>query len=395
MASSALTTATPSCCAKSHPEEGRKGPAALLFVAIIRSTKIERSLPMRRSAALLLFVCAITPSAFAAWGRQEYFHDATAAEREMKSVAIEPGASAAILEWTQHQDDEASSMTEYTRMKIFGEEGKKYADVEMYYIPRFTSVRDIKARTIHPDGSVVNFDGKMYDKLIVKAGGARLMAKTFSIPDVQPGSIVEYVYTRTWPYDYLSSTRWTLQRDVPVLQYNLWIKPYNKQHSGFFISHGTPNNAQPQKNGDHFEMTLENIPAFDKEPFALPDTQLKSRVDLYYTMGKTDPEEFWKEEGKDWAKFIEDFIGDRSGIRKAAQQLSAGATTDEEKLHKLYAKVQSLRNTSFDDDKTVQESSREKLRDNRHIEDVLEHGYGSPPARTPPLRGLPRRARPA
>src|ERR1051325_8754418 len=139
-------------------------------------------------------------------------------------------------------------------------------------------------------------------------------------------------------------------------------------------------------------MTLENIPAFDKEPFALPDTQLKSRVDLYYTMGKTDPEEFWKEEGKDWAKFIEDFIGDCSGIRKAAQQLSAGATTDEEKLHKLYAKVQSLRNTSFDDDKTVQESSREKLRDNRHIEDVLEHGYGSRSELTRLFVGLARGA---
>jgi hypothetical protein len=348
---------------------------------------------MRRIAALLLVLSAIAPSAFAAWGKQEYFHDATAAEREMKSVALAPGASAAILELMQRQDDEASYMTEYVRMKIFGEEGKKYGDIELYYIPHFTGVKDIKARTIHADGSVVNFEGKMYDKLIVKAGGVRVMARTFSIPDIQPGSIVEYQYTRTWPFDYLSAaSHWVLQRDIPVLKYNLWIKPYNKHYSSFFISHSTPGNATPKQTGDHFEMALENIPAFDKEPYALPDQQLKARVDLYYTLGKTDPTEFWTEEGKEWAKIVEDFIGDRSGIRKAAQQLTAGAAAPEEKLRKVYAKVQSLRNTSFDDDKTVQESSREKLRDNRHIEDVLEHGYGGRSELTRLFVGLARGA---
>lgn len=331
---------------------------------------------MRRTAALLLVLSAIAPAAFGAWGRTEYFHDATPEERAMKSVAIAPGAPAAILEWTQHQDDVSSTMTEYTRMKIFGEEGKKYADIELLYVPRFTAVSGIKARTIHADGSIVEFNGKMYDKLIVRAGGARVMAKTFSIPDVQPGSIVEYVYTRTWPLSYLSSTRWTVQRDLPVLKYNLWVKPYAEQVGSFFISHSTPNNTVPKQNGDHFEMTLENLPAFDKEPFALPDTQLKARVDLYYTTGKTDPDEFWKQEGKDWAKTIEDFIGDRSGIKKAALAITNGAATPEEKLRRIYAKVQSLRNLSFDDEKTEQESSREKLRDNRHIEDVLENGYG-------------------
>ena len=44
----------------------------------------------------------------------------------------------------------------------------------------------------------------------------------------------------------------------------------------------------PTKNGDHFEVTMENIPAFEKEAYAPPEDELKPRVELHYTAGKTD-----------------------------------------------------------------------------------------------------------
>lgn len=341
-----------------------------------------------RPAAVALFafvIVSFATTALGAWGRQEYFHPATPEELAMKSLPSAPGSSAAILEILERQDDEASNETEYVRMKIFTDEGKKHADLELIYVPRIVTIRDLKARTIHPDGSIVDLDPKkIYDKLIVRAGGVRVMAKTFSIPDIRPGSIVEYSYTRSWPADYLSpTTRWWVQRDVPILKFSLWIKPYGmrpgtySEVSSFFTGVGVPQDKMPQKNGDHFEVTLENIPAFEKEAYAPPENELKPRVELHYTAGKTDVAEFWTQEGKDLAKEAEDFIGDRSGIRKAAQQITAGAATPVEKLQKIYARVQQLRNTSFDEEKTVQESSREKLRDNRHVEDVLQNGYGT------------------
>jgi hypothetical protein len=84
---------------------------------------------MRRSAAsILLFVSVLfAAQAFAAWGKQDYFHAATPEELAMKNLPSAPGASAAILEILQRQDDEASTETEYVRMKIFTDEGKKYA----------------------------------------------------------------------------------------------------------------------------------------------------------------------------------------------------------------------------------------------------------------------------
>src|SRR5438045_655549 len=252
---------------------------------------------MRRSAAFLFFIVSVLFAApsFAAWGKQEYFHAATPQELAMKSLPSAPGASAAILEILQRQDDESSTETEYVRTKIFTEEGKKYADLELRYIPLITSIRDVKARTIHPDGSIVEFDGKkMFDKLIVRAGGVKVMAKTFSIPDVQPGSIVEYTYSRNWPYDFFCpTTRWWVQRDIPIVRFSLWIKPYGSRggtfdYSSFFTGVGIPDGKMPTKNGDHFEVTMENIPAFEKEAYAPPEDELKPRVELHYTAGKTD-----------------------------------------------------------------------------------------------------------
>jgi len=53
----------------------------------------------------------------------------------------------------------------------------------------------VRARTIKPDGSSVNFEGKVLDKTIVKGRGVKYHAKTFTLPDVQVGGIIEYYYT--------------------------------------------------------------------------------------------------------------------------------------------------------------------------------------------------------
>ena len=83
----------------------------------------------------------------------------------------------------------------YFRIKILTEEGRKYADIEIPYLRQQGNVADLHARTIKPDGTIVHFGGKAFDKSIVKARGVKYMAKTFTLPDVQIGCILEYYYT--------------------------------------------------------------------------------------------------------------------------------------------------------------------------------------------------------
>src|SRR5260370_22436841 len=115
----------------------------------------------------------------------------------MNSVPEEACAPAVYLCRQVDRDDSNRSPREYkyARIKILTEEGRKNADVEIPFFKEEGNVHGIKARTIRPDASIVNFDGKAFDKTIVKAKGAKFLATTFTLPDVQVASLIEHHYT--------------------------------------------------------------------------------------------------------------------------------------------------------------------------------------------------------
>lgn len=236
---------------------------------------------MRRLlAASLLLLLPLIASA------KDEFRDPTPDELKMATSPIAPGASAVILNWISKHDDEASFANDYYRIKILTQEGKKYGDIELSYVPGYSDLKNISARTIKPDGTIVPFNGKMYNKLVIKKGGFKIMNRTFSLPDVQPGSIVEYRYTRTWSMQLLNTNRWYLQREIPIVNVQLWVKPYGQVVSSFFTYKGLPAGKMPVKVGDHFELELTNVPPFDDEPYSPPEEELKPRVEFFYTMGR-------------------------------------------------------------------------------------------------------------
>jgi hypothetical protein len=55
-------------------------------------------------------------------------------------------------------------------------------------------VEDIQGRTIHPDGTIIPFTGKPYEKLVEKTQGVKIMTKVFTMPAVEIGRLVEYHY---------------------------------------------------------------------------------------------------------------------------------------------------------------------------------------------------------
>lgn len=328
----------------------------------------------------LLFLLFLPTLAFAA---KNEMRGATPAELAMKSVDFAPGASAVLLEWDVLHDDANTQDIEYYRFKILTADGKKYGDIEVPYIPSYSVIRDIEARTTRPDGTVIPFTGKTYDKLIIKAGGYKLMNKTFTLPEVQPGAIIEYRFKRSWQsgaadgYIFMPwGDYWFLQREVPILRLKIAVKPFGDPFSNFFTHRGLPTGKRVEKVGDRYEVNLENIPPFEEEAFAPPAGETKPRVNLHYTMGKVDMEKYWTDWVKEATEEVEGFIGNRSGIRKAAGEIIAGAESDEAKLRKLYERVQSIRNLSFEQEKSEQELRREKVKDTRNIEHLLREGYG-------------------
>jgi hypothetical protein len=122
------------------------------------------------------------------------FQPVSSDELKMTSEPLAPGASAIILYRQVDRDDNGYTSHEdnYLRIKILTEEGRKHADIELPFFKGSEDVLNVRGRTIKPDGSIADFDGKVFEKELVKGRGVKYLAKTFTLPDVQVGGIIEY-----------------------------------------------------------------------------------------------------------------------------------------------------------------------------------------------------------
>jgi len=314
--------------------------------------------------------------------RADEWKPITPEELKMTSLPEEPGAPAVILYREVMKDDGRTPHEDtYIRIKIFTDEGRKYANVEIPYFKDSGAVHGIRARTIRPDGSVVPFDGRAIDQTIVKAKGIKYLAKTFTLPDVQAGSIIEYHYTIDYNGLYEAS-RWFLSDEL----FTRYAKFTLKASPDFFLRWSwpleIPQGSQPPKDDGRGTIGMEchNVPAFQVEDYMPPETTLKFRVDFIYsdeTSPEKDPAKFWKNFGKKQDSAIEDFVGKKKAMEQAVAETVAAGDTPEVKLQKIYARVQQIRNTSFEREKTEQELKREKQKEANNVEDVWKHGYGN------------------
>ena len=133
-------------------------------------------------------------------------------ELKMTSEPLAPGAPAIILYRQVDRDDNGRTSHEdnYIRIKILTEEGRQRANVELPFSKESENVVAIRGRTVKPDGSEVPFDGTVFEKSLVKARGLHYLAKTFTLPDVEVGSIIEYRWTYDLSEEYIYDSHWIL-----------------------------------------------------------------------------------------------------------------------------------------------------------------------------------------
>ena len=83
----------------------------------------------------------------------------TPEEQALKDVEEQPGAPAVILERQEIADDLNNYHSTYKRIKVLTDAGRKEADVELPYNRNGFSISEISGRTVHPDGTVIPFEG--------------------------------------------------------------------------------------------------------------------------------------------------------------------------------------------------------------------------------------------
>jgi len=317
------------------------------------------------------------------------------ADLAMKDFPQQPGAPAVILLREENDDDPLHFHATYQRIKILTEAGRQYADVEIPYRRRVFKIDTISGRTIHPDGSIIPFEGKPFDKIIVKSRTDQYNAKVFTLPDVQVGSIIEYRYSLRYDDNIFSTPEWEVQSRL--FQKNVKFKfiPYQFDHGNQFLIIGhdrtangvawssfLPKGNQPKEvelrvqKKNWIELELENLPAYLDEPYSPPERTAKWRVNFYYTDGSK-AVDYWKTESKYWNKDVESFVNHRGNADSALAKILAASDTPEQKVKKIYAFVTGLENRSYIPVRAVQEDRALNIKPNKNAEDVLQQRGGN------------------
>ncbi|HYX31302.1 MAG TPA: DUF3857 domain-containing protein, partial [Pyrinomonadaceae bacterium] len=166
------------------------------------------------------------------------------AELESKTPVVDKDADAEVIFWEARVVDEIQEgvdsayprtvINHYLRVKIFNDRGKEsQSKVDIPY-DNDIEIRDLMARTIKPDGTIVELQKKdIFDRTIVKQGGSKVKAKSFAMPNVEPGAIIEYKYREVRNNNLTLYERLDFQRDIPVRSVKYTMKPLAIPGFGF------------------------------------------------------------------------------------------------------------------------------------------------------------------
>ena len=341
---------------------------------------------------MLVFACVLgIPTALQATD----FQPVSADELKMTSEPKAPGASAIILFREVDRDDAGFHEDIYYRIKILAEEGRRRADIEIPYWKDAIKISKLHARTIKPDGSIINFDGKPFDKTIVKARGVKYRVLSLTLPDVSVGSIIEYFYTIEFTQRFVFDSYWILNDDLFTKSAKFSLKP--AMHAALHLhvkwQHLPPGVEPVIVANQPVHLEVSDMAAFQVEDFMPPENELKARVDFIYADSyESDPDKFWKTFGRTCYDLLEKFIAKPNAMEQAVAEVVSPSDPPDVKLEKIYARTQQLRNLSYEATKTAQEHKREKEKLPSSAEEVWKLQRGTAAQLTWLFVGLARAA---
>ena len=322
----------------------------------------------------------------------------TPEELAMTSIPEVPGAPALYL-WKDEQADDGLHMQSfYVRLKVLTEGGKEYANVELPFLSGSAgrNIDSIAGRTIHPDGTIIPFTGKPYEKVVEKMQGYKVKVKIFTLPSVEVGSILEYRYKVHIDDHYFAEPDWTVQTALFTRKAHYMWRPTDRELTtsdgkrtsthvawtpilpeGVTIKQ-TPVQIRTGSDSGYVQLDLDvhDIMPVPTEEYMPPMHSLSYKVLFYYTSYKSS-KEFWVSEGKDWSKARNKFMDPGSAVKSAVQSLTAPSDTQEQKLRKLYAAVMTLENTDFTREHSSSEEHAQGLKEIKSVDDVLTRKRGS------------------
>jgi hypothetical protein len=304
----------------------------------------------------------------------------------LKEPVVEKDADAEALFWEVRMADEAvfgtihTVLNHYIRIKVFTERGRESQSKIDIPFGKDEQIKDLAARTIKPTGEIIELKKEdIFERTIVKASGVKIKAKSFALPSVEPGSIIEYRWREVRDQSIIFYERLQFQRDIPVQRVKYYVKPLNLPGFGmrYQTFHGQGVDFVKEKNG-FYSTTMTNMPALHDEPRMPPEDEVRTWTLLFYTPAdyERDPDKFWLKHGKLIYDKTKKRIKVGSEVQQAAATAIGNATTPEEKLERLFMFCKTQIKNIGDDASGFTDEEREKLEENKSPADTLKRGMG-------------------
>ena len=332
---------------------------------------------IKKNLNLLFAVCLLSALSTAIFAGDNVWREVTPAELQMKTPKVEADADAEAIFWEVRVDDSNVNlvMKHYVRVKIFTERGReKYSKIDIPFV-KGMKIKDIAARVIKPDGSVVEITkADVFEREIAKTQDIKIKAKSFAVPNIEPGVIVEYRYQQVAPGS-AEDMRMIFQHDIPIQNISYYFKPFQGARYLTF----NMNDKFVKDKGGFFRATMENVPALKEEPRMPPEDEVKSWTLFYYLKNmKETSTDFWSRYGGYLAYSwdIKDTLKPGKDMKQAADQIATGASTPDEKIAKIYEFTKTkIKNLTYDPQMT--DEDREKYKPNKSTGDTYKKMQGT------------------
>lgn len=322
-------------------------------------------------SALVLLLPALSFSQ-----KEDIWRPVTPAELQMTKPLVEPDADAEAIFWEVRLDDKKFnrlSVDHYVRVKIFTERGReRFAKMDIPF-SKGKKVENVAARVIRPDGSVVELKATdIFERELVRAGKQRVLAKSFAVPAIEPGVIVEYQYSETFKGETAGGERLVFQRDIPLQRIAYYVRP-QKDATLSFRSYNMQDTKFAEDSQGFRYAIMTNVPAFKEEPYMPPDDEVRRWVYLSYrTLGNLLQ---WNFLSNSWGMVSAKFAKSTKAVKAKTAELTNGVMSDEEKVRRIYDFVQKrMKNVSIDTTYTDEQIDDMNIED---ADDALKRGVGN------------------
>ncbi len=300
------------------------------------------------------------------------------AQLALKAPTVEKDADAEALFWEMRveKSEDKAVISHYVRIKIFTDRGREQqSTVELPYY-KGLKIKDVAGRTIKADGQIVPLElSAIFDKEVYRANKFKVNVIKFAMPAVEPGAIIEYRWREEQKEAYYLAL--DLQLEVPVQSLLIAFKgkagDWSGQQTRFFQM---PEAFFKDDGKGWRSATITNISAFRPEPNMPPENAIKGWMIAYTQYYLSSPGEVWNYFGKKIYEDTKDRLKVNDELKKAATEITAGGTTEEQKLEKLYAFCQAnVKNT--DHDYGLAAAEKHSFKENKSSSDTLRQKLGT------------------